>query len=172
MEAARKKHERYLTDLLKRLRRDRDDRSEEILDRLHRLNDRLHMDALLDSDMRGGMAPEIREKVKQLYWSCLKSLERSWDYWRAATEMSTSQIRQDMLDRREQVLQEVQEGTAHLEATVDHLRAKQLQHALDKSELTRVREELDVGLTAARRVEEHMSELENGLAKGIEKTAE
>lgn len=169
MEAARKKHERYLTDLLHRLRRDRDDRTEEILDRLHRLNDRLHMDGLLDSDLGGALAPEIRERVKELYWSCLKSLERSWEYWRAAMEMSTSQVRQEMLDRREKVLQEVQDGTTHLETTVDHLRAKQLEDALDETELTRVRQELDVGLTAARRVEEQMRELETRLAAGPEK---
>jgi hypothetical protein len=161
VDTARKNHEKYLTDLLGRLRRDRDDRTEEILDRLHRLNDRLQIDGLLDSET--GLAPEIRAKVEHLYRSCLRSLERSWDFWSAAMEMSTREVRQEMLDRREQILTEVQESTAHLETTVDYLRAKQLSRALDEIELTQIRQELDVGLTVARRVEEHMSELENAL---------
>lgn len=167
---ARKKHEAYLTDLMYRLRRDRDDRTEEILDRLHRLNDRLQISGLLDGD--AGPMPEIREKVKQLYRSCLRSLERTWDFWSAATEMSTQKVRQEMLDHRERVLAEVQQGTTHLETTVDYLRAKQLERALDEAELSRIRQELDVGLRAARRVEEQMSELEDGLTARLGKTLE
>lgn len=78
-------------------------------------------------------------------------------------EMSTDAVRQEMLDRREHVLEEVQESTAHLEAAVDYLRAKQVERGLDETEVTQIRDELDVGLQVARRVEEHMSELENEL---------
>jgi hypothetical protein len=167
---ARNKHEAYLTDLMYRLRRDRDDRTEDMLDRLHRLNDRLQISGLLDGN--AGPMPEIREKVKQLYRSCLRSLERSWEFWSAATEMSTQQVRQEMLERRERILAEVRDSTGHLETTVDYLRAKQLERTLDEAELSRIRRELDVGLRAARRVEEQMSDLEDGLTARLGNTLE
>jgi hypothetical protein len=161
-----------LNDLARRLRRDRDDRTEEILDRLHRLNDRLRMDGLLSPEGGGALYPEICDKIEQLYSSCLKSLERTWEFWRAALEMSTPEAREETLQRREELLTKVLDGTSHLEATVDQLLAKQLERGANEHELTQIREELDVGLQVARRVEQRMTELERDYSTPSEKTTE
>jgi hypothetical protein len=167
VEDAHEEHEDYLRRLARQLRRDRDDRTGEILRRLHHVHERFREDDVLSRAAESAVLLEIREKIEQLYWSCLRSLERSLVMWRAAREMSTPETRQAVLDRREKLVVEVQNGIAHLETTIDQLVAKSLQRD-DETDMVRVRDELDVGLQVARRVEERMSELEDDLGTKAE----
>jgi len=153
IENAHEEHEDYLKRLARQLRRDRDDRTGEILRRLHKLHERFREDGLLSGMAESAVLLEIREKIEQLYWSCLRSLERSLVMWRAAREMSTPDTRQAVLDRREKLVAEVQSGIAHLETTVDQMVAESLRRG-DEKDMVRVRDELETGLKVARRVEE------------------
>jgi hypothetical protein len=167
LEDAHEQHEDYLRRLARQLRRDRDDRTGEILRRLHQLHERFREDGLLLGRPESAVMLEIREKVEQLYWSCLRSLERSLVMWRAAGKMSTPETRQAVLDRREKLVTEVQGGIAHLETTVDQLVAQGLRRG-DEQGMVRVRDELETGLQVARRVEERMAELEDDLGTKAE----
>jgi hypothetical protein len=159
-------HETYLGQLEERLRRDGDDRTGDCLKHLRRLRKRLKKGGLLEDTDGVPFGPEIRNQVEQLYQSCLVALEKSLEFWLAAQEMATRQARQEMLDRREQLVLEVLKGVQHLATTVDHLRAKQLSRDRGERELVQVREELEMGLRVARRVEERIDQLEGGIARG------
>jgi hypothetical protein len=156
-------HETYLRQLAQRLRADGDERTRECLEQLRRLHRRMSKSGLVDGEGSSPMLPEIRRKVEQLHWSCLRSLEKSLDFWQAAMEMATPSARQEMLGRREQLLEEVEGSIRHLAATVDHLRAKQLSRDDRGGELVEVRKELEMGLEVARRVERRIDELEGGM---------
>jgi hypothetical protein len=156
-------HEAFLRQLAQRLRADGDERTGECLEQLRRLHKRLSKSGLVDGAEVSPMLPEIQRKVEQLHWSCLRSLEKSLDFWQAALEMATPNARQEMLGRREQLLEEVEGSIRHLAATVDHLRAKQLSRDDRGGELAEVRKELEMGLEVARRVERRMDELEDGI---------
>jgi hypothetical protein len=159
-------HEAYLRELEERLRADQDDRTGRCLQRLRNLQRRVHKRGLLDGRVNSPMLPEIRPKVEQLYRSCVRSLEKSLEFWQAAMEMATQEARQEMLDRREQLLAEIEGGIRHLAATVDHLRAKQISRHDGERELAQVRRELEMGLEVARRVEQRIDELEGGIVGG------
>jgi hypothetical protein len=165
-------HEAYLGELQKRLDGDGDERTNESLARLRKVHERLRRGTLLRNSVDTVYVSEIRDKVEQLYWSCLKTLARTYDFRQAAAEMATPEARQEMLQHREQLLSEVSSGIGHLEATVDQLRAKQLEHGAGERELQQVRSELDMGLEVARQVERRMAQFEEGLAATAEKTPE
>jgi hypothetical protein len=161
-------HEQYLDQLERRVEGDSDKRTKESLDKLRKLHARLHRDGLLSESVEHVYFSEICDKVEQLYLSCLKTLERASEFLRAAAEMATPEARQEVLQQREQLLSEVSSGVGHLEATVDQLRAKQLQDGSGERELQQVREELDMGLRVAREVEQRMSQFEQALVASPE----
>lgn len=168
VEEAHEEHEDYLRRLARQLRRDRDERTGECLRRLHKLHERFREDGVLSTTSKSAALLDIREKIEQLYWSCLRSLERSLVMWRAARDMSTPETRQAVLDRRDKLVIEVQDGIAHLESTVDQLVAASLRRG-DEQDVTQVRDELEAGLQVARRVEERMAQMEDDLGTKAER---
>jgi hypothetical protein len=154
--------------LQEKLSRDEDERTDVSLTKLRRLHKRLHRDGLLNASVDAIFYLEIRDKVEQLYLSCLTTLERTFEFWRTAAEMATTEARQEVLRQREQLISEVDSSVGHLEATVDQLQAKQLQNGSGERELQQVRQELDMGLQVARQVEARLTEFEEGLGASPE----
>lgn len=161
---ARQEHAKYLRELRRALRGDRDPRTSNMLKKLQRIHDRLLM---ADRWQRGGaseMFGEIRVQANELYQACLRLLERSLEIWRASRDMATESARQQLRDSREQLVTEVQHSIDNLEQTLDHIQTSQLKQGSQvEADATRLREELDEGLSVARQVEQRMSQLEADL---------
>jgi hypothetical protein len=158
---ARQEHAKYLRELRRALRGDRDLRTSNMLKKLQRIHDRLLMADRWQRDGASEMFGEIRVQANDLYQACLRLLERSLEIWQASRDMATESARQQLRDSREQLVTEVQNSIDHLEQTLDHIQTSQLKQGSQvQADATRLREELDEGLTVARQVEERMSQLE------------
>jgi hypothetical protein len=154
-----------LEQLAVRLRADHDPRTQQHVQQLRQLHERLQR---LTADGQNAPTPlllELRDKAEQLYRCCLTSLERTLQQWNAAQEMSTAETRDQVLKWREDLLDEVSKGIAHLGATLDHLQASSLRPGSDAEGIAEVRDELDIGLQVARNVQARMDDLERGLKK-------
>ncbi len=162
-------HRAYLDQLAERLRRDDDPRDDRQLEQLRHLYDRMERAGVVGDNVNAELLPEIREKADQLYRSCLSSLERTAELWDLAHDMATEEFRGRVLRSREELLGEIDRSIHHLEATVDHLQASGLHIDAEGEELSKMREELDFGLTVARRVEERMAQFDESL-KGRERS--
>jgi hypothetical protein len=161
-------HRAYLNQLETRLRADGDPRTDRSLTELRNLRDRMTGAGLTDESLSSAFVPEIREKAEQLYHSCLASLERTLELWRAAQEMATEKARTLVLDSRESLLGEVAASIRHLGATLDHLRTAELRRDRGDQSLARMREELEMGLEVARRVDQRVGELDESLRQRLD----
>lgn len=161
-EAARN-HQLYLHDLWRRLRLDQDPRTKQYLLAMRRLYQRMERTGVSGSRLDSSLLPEIREKTEQLYRSALVALEHTLDYWIAAHEMVTAEGRREAISTRETLLAEVGRSIDHLNTTLDHLQAAALRHEDQAQRLADVRQELDMGLEVAKRVESRMDEFDRSL---------
>lgn len=162
----RKEHTRYLRELRRELRGDRDPRTSNMLKRLQRAYDRLLVSDRWRQDEPNEIFAEIRGQSHELYQSCLRLLERSLEIWKASRDMATESARQRLRDSREHLITEVQRSIENLEQTLDHIQTSQLQQGSQlEADAARLREELNEGLAVARRVEERMEQLDVDLGK-------
>jgi hypothetical protein len=152
-----------LNHLRRQVRADADVRTNRAIGKLRDLYRRL---VQVRAEGRPSDAPtvaELQQSAERLYRSCLAALERSLAQWDAAQQMTTEESRGQMLASREALLAELDESIGHLGRTLDHLQAMPLKHDPRGEDLARVREELDMGLAVARRVEQRMDELDRDL---------
>ncbi len=156
----RREHRTYLRRLYRRLRKDRDRRTNKRLKQLQRIHGRLQRAGVLGRRDKADLQQDIKDDAAELYGSCVTSLERSLDLWHAAKEMASAESRDRLLAAREELLEEVGHSIAHLDATLDHLNTSKLKPGARSEQLARTREELEIGLQVARRVEQRMAELE------------
>jgi hypothetical protein len=161
-------HRAYLNRLETQLRADGDPRTDRSLMQLRRLRDRMTRAGLANDDLSSAYVPEIRERAEQLYHSCLASLERTVELWRAAQEMATDKARSLVLDSRESLIEEVAASVRHLGATLDHLQTAELRRDRRDQSLAQMREELEMGLEVARRVEQRVEDLEESLRQRLD----
>lgn len=158
---ARQEHAKYLRELRRQLRGDRDPRTSNMLKKLQRIHDRLLMADRWQRDGANEMFEEVRVQANELYQACLRLLERSLEIWRASRDMATESARRQLRDSREQLVTEVQHSIDNLEQTLDHIQTSQLKQGSQvQIDATRLREELDEGLSVARHVEQRMRQLE------------
>jgi len=141
------------------LKVDRDSRTAQSVQDLRRLYRRLDKAGVMGNQTDCPVLPEIKAKAEQLYQSCLDSLARTLEFWRAAQEMATQEGRKQMLDARESLIAEVGKSVYHLGKTVDHLQASMLKRDRQDDSLARMRQELDMGLEVAQRIEQRMDQL-------------
>ncbi|MFZ5829973.1 MAG: hypothetical protein ACOY3P_07785 [Planctomycetota bacterium] len=153
----------FLDQLERRLRVDGDARTRKSVADLRKIFRRLERAGMMGENVDQALVPDIREKALQLYQSCLKSLEGTVEYWQAAQEMATEAARDQMLQARESLLTEVSRSIYHLGATLDHLRSASLKRDRQGNEMAQMREELELGLQVAQRVEQRMSQFESDL---------
>jgi hypothetical protein len=77
--------------------------------------------------------------------------------------MLTSDGRQRVLESREELLGELDQGLEQLGRTFDELYASSIERDRSGEELARIRQELDTGLEVAQRIEARMSQFEETL---------
>jgi hypothetical protein len=161
----REEHAKYLRQLRRELRGDRDPRTSNMLKKLQRVYDRLLVSERWQRDEPREIFAEIRLQCDELYQSCLRLLERSLEIWKVSRDLATESARQQLRDSREQLITEVQRSIHNLEQTLDHIQTFQLKQGSQvEADAARLREELSAGLVVARRVEERMEQLDVDLA--------
>ncbi len=158
-------HEQFLNDLGRRLQLDGDERTNQQLAVLTRLHRRMRRVGIFDAKISVDIMPDIKDKIEQLYRSCLSSLERSLELRNAAEEMMTESARTRVFDSRESLIAEVGNTIEHLGATIDFLQTSKLEKDGDRN-LSNMRQELEYGLDVARRVEDRIQDLERSLQDG------
>lgn len=160
---ADRRHRAELVRLYRELRRDKDPRTGECLEKLRKLDERLGEARSSAGDLSGGVLGEVVEKAETLYHSSLASLKRSHHLWSAARAMATPEAKEELLQHREELIGEVAASVGRLETALDQLQAARFRHERgEEDDLARIRRELATGLEVARRVEERMAELDGG----------
>ncbi len=147
--------EAALDQLDEKLVEDRDPRTETCLRRLRELY------ANLKNDMKEARVTSwslrVVEGVDQMFHLCVEHLKRSRQLWEESRRLD-GRARQTVLQRRDQLVREVEDSVRHLSETIDRLQS--LGGRQKKSDLARLREELDESILVARRAEERMAEWE------------
>lgn len=158
-DAKRKADEDRLDAVERRLEKTRDPRTFSDIRLLRQLYKR-HADAVDNAKFH--VPADVAAMSEQIYHSCVDALERSAALWETAQAMATRQARGELMEKRQQVLDEVAQSVQQWALTLDRLQAAPLQRG-DEAGLARLREELDMGLQVARRVEQRMHDLERDL---------
>ncbi len=160
--AANREHRVYLRQLQQKLRTDRDPRTGEMLRRLRDFYGRLGV-LSADPELQRPWQLEVVGQVRTLYQASLRALERSYELWNRARDMATDETRQQVLEWRAEVLDEVTRSIDQLNKTADQVQASILKRELPEDELAQMRQELQHGLNVARNVEQQIENLENEL---------
>ena len=109
---------------------------------------------------------EVFGEIRNLYQASLAALERSYEMWDRANEMATDEARQELLNWRDGVLQEVSQSVTQLSKTVDDVQASVMKSELPDKDLAQMRGELEQGWEVARGIEHQIEQLEREL-KGV-----
>lgn len=162
-------HLEYLRDLRRKMRRDRDPRTGDLVTKLRTIYQQLEQSADTASTDYGGILPQIHEQANELYRSCLALLEHSFDLWDTGRSLTDKTNRESLITERETILEEVQQSVEHLDQTMDELRKATLRRNQSNrghdsaAEQAHLRDELSMGIETARAVEERMVRLEQEL---------
>jgi hypothetical protein len=155
IEHERARQEAALEQLDEKLVQDRDPRTQTCLRRLRDL----YSD--LKNDIREGRVTSsshrVVEGIDQMFHLCVEHLRRSYQLWEESRRLE-GRAKQTVLQRRDQLVQEVEDSVRYVSDTIDRLHT--LGGRQKKSELARLREELDESILAARRAEERLAEWE------------
>ncbi len=155
---ARQHEEENLNALQGRLQKDHDPRTEELLTSLRSLYKQFREGGGWSAKMDRRTIAEIGPRVETLFRGCVRSLERSLEFWETAQKMATKDARRTILNAREHLLDEIGQSIQQLAKTIDEMQAHAVQGT--DQDLGQIRRELDESLAVARRVEERMSALD------------
>lgn len=158
-----KDYERRLDELDEKLTKDRDPRTQGCLRELRLLNDSLEK-----AVAKGKIATssyEIMDRVGSVVDQCVKQLEHSFSLWETAHQMR-GPARESMMEQRDDIIQDVVDTVVDVGAMVDKYLLNESQR--NKSELGKVRQELDESIEAARRAERRTAELEDSVRSRME----
>ena len=119
-----------------------------------------HLYKALEKDVKAGDIPAaahgVMDSVDRMFHVCVDHLRQSYKLWQSA-QQTTGRSRENTLRQREELIQEVEQSVSHLEQTIDQLQTVSSKRS--KSELARLREELDETIRVAKRVEQRTEEL-------------
>lgn len=161
-----REHFAYLRELRRKMRRDRDPRTGQLVTKLRAIYQHIVQSADLAVADYSGVLPEMHEQARELYDSCLHLLEHSFALWDTGRDLTDPQNRDSLAEERETILSEVQQSVDHLDRTMDELRKASLRRgtsretALASADHSHLRDELSLGIETARAVEQRMTELE------------
>ncbi len=147
--------ERRLDKLDKRLVRDRDARTQAALRDLRAFEQAFRARQTWARKLNATSAFDIVSSVQDLFDGCVQALETSLELYETARKLRTDEARQPILERREEIIQDVQSSIEQLSRIMVGIQSLGTETATD-SDLARIRSELDQNLTVARRVEEKM----------------
>jgi hypothetical protein len=154
VDSQRRRQEEALEHLHQRLLADRDPRTQNCLQELRNLYSRLK--EKVEKDKVNAAAYGVIERVDQIFHTSVKQLEDSVDLWDAAQPMQ-GPARISILKQREELVQEICEAVEHLRQTVDRFYAMTTRK--NRSNLARLRKELDESIRVAREVERRTEQL-------------
>ena len=156
-ESQQAKQLKALRELDRKLQRDQDQRTHNLLRQLW------HLYQTLEKDIKEGRlsynAHEVLEKVDSMFRVCVEHLELSYQLWEMARRQKGSRQARQKLQQREELIQEVSASVDHLEKVVSKLEESAVER--NTGELKRLREELEESMRVAKAVEERTSELED-----------
>jgi hypothetical protein len=147
-----KKQEEKLDDLDQRLRKDHDPRTQNSLRELRKLYRSFAED--VQSGKLARSASEVMEVMGELFRKCVDQLEYSYELWQTARKKPPEE-RDQVLQNREQVIEEVIDTVKHVERTVEQFRGFAAKRTDDN--LQQLRDELDEAIRVARRTEDRMA---------------
>ena len=143
-----------LQRLHQQLEQDQDPRTQRLLTLLQRAYERL------DADVRAGRvtvaAQGVLQSVEQMFQVCVNHLHRSYELWEDAHREQGGR-RDRLLRQREELVTEVEQSVDFLDASLEQLRVKNTRQG--RSELARLRDELDESIRIARQAEERMESI-------------
>ena len=155
----RREHEQErideLDELDDQLTKDRDSRTQKMLRDLRSLvktfknnsyDDNLNTSSLLD----------ITSGVEELFEEGVKMLHKSLEFYRTAKDFNDKSTREAILQRREEVLDDVEKSIDQLGKLLTDIQGMDVQ---DYSQQDRIRQELRDSFDVAKRVRERMSDL-------------
>jgi hypothetical protein len=146
---------RRLDDLDRRLLADRDPRTETYLRELRALVDAFRTTPGWTERLTATSTFDIVSGVEELFAECVRSLEKTLELWHAAAKLPSDTARRPLLDRREQLIEEVRKSVDHISRILASVQSLDRQDA-STAEMTRLREELENSLAVAKRVDEMM----------------
>lgn len=158
-EDVRRERNRQLDELRSRLEADGDPRTQACLDDLRALARDFEAMRALGGEFDVAHLFEIAWSVDELFCQGVESLERSLNLIETARGMSSAQLKESLLKRRDGLVKDVEESVERLGgvlASVNDLGA----WGEDSSKTARIRAELDEQLAVARRVAERMRTIE------------
>lgn len=159
--------EEDLDDLDRRLRGDFDPRTEALLRKLRTIAGEIRKDGISERiDPRTRV--EISLHVDELFDGCINALEKSLVLWRKSNNVGLTHGKADLLEKREQEIDEVFQCVETLERIYAHGLDPSSEEEgqpgeTEESRLARLRGELDRSLEVARRVEARMKSLERSI---------
>lgn len=157
-----------LRELRRLLRGDKDYRSNQCMRELQTLYDRMQHNRLVEAQEDD--SPNVRD-IKQQTWDLYRagfgSLERSFDLWVGADQMTDDEASESLLKSRQDLLDEVNESLQHLGKALDYLQTRKLQNS-DEDTLTDSSKELAQGLEVARNIQRRLDELERELHSQVQ----
>jgi len=154
--------ERQLDKLDEKLTRDRDPRTQSCLREL-----RLLFGSLQKAVEKGNInaaSYEIMEGVGKVFDESVKQLEHSHALWETARQMR-GPARDSILQQRDEAIREVCATVVEVGEMVEKLLLSKTKRK--KSELSKLRRELDESIEAARRAEARTAELERSVYSGL-----
>ena len=149
-----------LRDLRRRLRDDKDYRSNQLIRDLQSAYDRMCANRLIEpSPADDSVTREIKQQTWGLFESGYQALERSYELWQSAVQMTTDEGREKLMAPRASLLDEVNESIVYLGQGLDFLQNKRL-HSRTNLSLSKSGKELARGLEIAKRIHERLDDLE------------
>jgi hypothetical protein len=155
-EEAEEAREEELDELERALMEDCDPRTEQSLHELRVLATAFQRKESWASDVDSGSSFDIMSGVNQLFASCVKYLKMTLELWRTAQEMESEGVRKPILERREKLVEDVRKSTQHISDILARAQTLGVGEEAD-SALKNLREELDVSLDVAKRVQERIA---------------
>ena len=144
-----------LRELDRRLQRDHDPRTHNLLRQLWHLYQTLERD--VQSGRLNHSAHDVLERVDQMFRVCVEHLQMTYQLWDSARRHHDFDARQK-LQQREELIQEVQASLDHLEQAVERLGESAAER--NTGELRRLRQELDESVRVAKAIEQRTAELD------------
>jgi len=147
--------DKALDDLYRELQKDGDERTESLLKDLRTLTKVLLAE---QSDAITLSAMDLVSDVDSLFQRCVDYLRESLELWSTAQAMEREGIKQNLMQQRETIIQEVEKSLDNLGTVLSTLKKANI-HSSDGNALADLRAELSSRMRIAEEVENRMAQI-------------